>query len=186
MKNYIFSATAFPLGAALLVWSALPWKAGQTAFLVFIAAAGPSLVFSVAVAAIAIVVYRQWHGLWLILLGPVFYIGGGHVLFDEALGIWSPLIASLLSALVFLAATKLLLFRKCPWTITLGWGSLSVLAGMPLFPPVSRFDAESLGNFWIWGLHIFVWYIAVGFALDRMAGKSRLAAAAPSTTAHQE
>jgi len=183
MKHYIFSATAFALGAVLLTWAAIPWDAGQEALLGFLLLAGPSIVFSVAVAAIAIVVYRRWHGLLLVLLSPIIYISGGRVLFSEALGIWSPLIVSLASALVFLAATRLLLFRTCPWIVTLGWGSLAVLAGIPMFPPVNKFDADYLGNFWWWGLHIMIWYVVVGFALDKMAGKSRLAATASSTTA---
>ena len=174
MKNYKFSGTASALGTVLLVWSSLTWEAGQDAFFVFVAVAGPSLVFSVTVAAIAIVVYRRWRGLWLVLLSPVFYITGGHVLFsDDVLGVWSPLIASLISALAFLAATKLLLFRECSWTVTLGWGSLAVLAGIPFFPPVFKVDADYLGNFWFWGLHIFLWYMTVGFALDRIAGRSQ-------------
>ena len=170
MRHYVFTATAFLLGAALMVWSAIPWAYGQNTFYMFIFFCGPSLVFSVVVVTLAILRYRRWQAVWLLLLSPFIYYGGGHVLFrDDIYGVVSPFIAALLTALVYLTASRMLIFQRCPWSIILKWVSLSLVAGIPFVYPVFKLGEDWLGNFWWWGLHILLWYAAVSYVLDKMA-----------------
>ena len=167
MRHHAFTATAFLLGAVLMVWSALPWAYGQNAFYVFIYFCGPSLVFSIAVVTLAILRHRRWQAAGLLLLSPFIYYGGGHVLFrDDIYGIGSPFIAALLTALVYLTASRMLIFQRCPWSIVLRWVPLSLIAGVPFVYPIFKLGEDWLGNFWWWGLHILGFFSGVQVGCD--------------------
>jgi hypothetical protein len=173
MRGYPFTATALVLGAVAAVWAGIPGEAAHKSFRFFVTLYGPSFVFSLAVVIFAITRYRAWSSLLLLILSPFIYFGGGHILFqweDRVMG--ASLIASLVTAYAFLATTRLLVFRRCPWSTLFGWGALSAVAGIPFLPPLFKLAPEGVGGLWFWGFHIFLWYAAVGHTIDRMAHRT--------------
>lgn len=171
-RDHRLTTAAGGLGGGLVVWSAIPSEPLQDAFYVFIFFYGPAFLFSLAVSIYFVRKHRQYHVLWLVFLSPLIYYGGMWVASADRYwaGVWY--VAGTLAAWAYLAVTKMLVCRFCSWSLVLGWGSLSALAALPFIYSIRTLGEGALGNFWFWGLHIFLWYIAVAYAIEKMADQS--------------
>ena len=169
MRRIRFTAIAFAIGATLFAWSALPWEELQGPFFVFLLFWGPSIVFSVAIAVYIILRSKKYRAVWLLLLGPLIYYGVIMVITEARDWVDPFYIAGILGAWAFLAVTSLLLYRTLVVSAVFGWGSLSAIAVLPFLPWAASLGDGWLGRLWPFGLHTFLWYVAVAYALDMMA-----------------
>ena len=169
MRHHRFTTIALTLGAAVFVWSALPWEELRGPFFLFLLFSGPSIVFSAAITAYTIVRSKEYRAAFLLLVGPVTYYGA--IMATKGVGDWvDPIyVAGVVAAWLFLAATSLLLYRTLVVSAVFGWGSLSAIAILPLLPPVHGLGVDHLGKLWPFGLHTLLWYLAVAYAIDMMA-----------------
>lgn len=182
MRNHLFALSALVPGVILSAWAAARVSGAQEAFFRFIVVGGPSILFSALSVTILLVRYRAWPSVLLLLASPVIYQAGGLILFRgedsfPSLGaageVLAPFVASGATAWAYLAATRMLAFRKCPWTVPLGWGTLAFAAGIPFVNPFFKLADDRLGSLWFWSLHVLIWYLAVGHAMDMMAARWR-------------
>ncbi|MDH5769594.1 MAG: hypothetical protein OEZ31_11670 [Nitrospirota bacterium] len=154
-------------GVMFIVWGAVPFELSHTLFSFFILFTGPAILFSIIVSFYIFHLNNRYSAFWLIVLGSAIYHAASW-LFNERGWSGFVFISGVLAAWTYLSVIRILFVRNCPWKIVFGWGSLSAIASIPFLVMTFNIEPRFLGKLWFWGLHIFLWYVTVAYAIEKM------------------
>lgn len=172
MRSLLLLKFLIGIGLVIFLWSAIPNEPAQESFRGFTLLFGPSIVFIIPVFIFAIIEGKVRAGYFLLLLAPALYFCA---VWFFSLGRqlpFAPYIAGSISAFILLSFMKPVFFKSCSWKTVISYSLLTLIAQVPFLVPSLFQSTDLLGSASIIGLHIFLWYLIVGYAIYVLANKN--------------